>query len=91
MSRPGNLTPGIYAALYYTQHALYSNFDAAGKEARISVTEWLESYRIVDCAANIERCLGELNFTALNRFWRKLWLYWIPQPAERNKVGSEMA
>jgi hypothetical protein len=47
---------------------------------------------MADCVVNLERCLGELNFTALNGFWRKLWLYWIPQPAERNKkVGPEMA
>lgn len=92
MRQPGNLAPGIYAALYYTHYALHSNFDAAGKETLFIVTEWRESYGMADCVVNLERCLGELNFTALNGFWRKLWLYWIPQPAERNKkVGPEMA
>jgi hypothetical protein len=68
MSRPGNLALRIYAALYYTDHAFHSNFDAAGKETLFSVTEWRESYGIADRIVNIERCLGELNFTALNGF-----------------------
>jgi hypothetical protein len=68
MRQPGNLAPGIYAALYYTHYALHSNFDAAGKETLFIVTEWRESYGMADCVVNLERCLGELNFTALNGF-----------------------
>jgi len=66
--QPGNLAPGIYAALYYTHYAFDSNFDAAGKETLFGVIEWRESYGIADCIVNIERCVGELNFTAVSGF-----------------------